>query len=148
GRGLKSRPGPSMPAAVTGAGKLAAMTEFIPPGTRWIELPSPFAMKRGGVLHHGRIAYETWGRRNAADDNSVLILTGLSPDAHAAANPADPGPGWWEAMLGPGKAIDTDRWHVVCVNSLGSCKGSSGPASIDPVTGQAWRLGFPDVAIE
>ncbi|WP_132984876.1 homoserine O-acetyltransferase MetX [Luteimonas terricola] len=124
------------------------MTEFIPPGTRFLELPSPFAMKRGGGLREGRIAYETWGRRNAAGDNSILILTGLSPDAHAAANEADPAPGWWEAMLGPGKAIDTDRWHVVCVNSLGSCKGSSGPASIDPATGQPWRIAFPDVAIE
>lgn len=124
------------------------MTEFIPPGTRWIDMPPAFAMKRGGILRNGRIAYETWGRRNAAGDNSILILTGLSPDAHAAANEADPAPGWWEAMLGPGKAIDTDRWHVVCVNSLGSCKGSSGPASTDPETGDAWRLGFPDVAIE
>ena len=134
--------------ATTVAVRLAAMTEFIPPGTRYLDLPSPLAMKRGGTLLHGRIAYETWGRRNAAGDNSILILTGLSPDAHAAANEADPGPGWWEAMLGPGKAIDTDRWHVVCVNSLGSCKGSSGPASTDPASGQPWRLAFPDVSIE
>ena len=67
--------------------------------------------------------------------NAVLIVTGLSPDAHAAANDANPAAGWWEAMVGPGKAIDTDRWHVICVNSLGSCKGSTGPASIDPATG-------------
>src|SRR5690606_39514167 len=77
---------------------LPAMTEFIPPGTRYVDLPSPFAMKRGGTLAGGRIAYETWGRRNAAGDNSILILTGLSPDAHAAASEADPSPGWWEAM--------------------------------------------------
>ncbi|MEN1940644.1 homoserine O-acetyltransferase [Luteimonas sp. MJ246] len=124
------------------------MTEFIPPGTRFIGLPSPFAMKRGGELLQGRIACETWGRRSASGDNSILILTGLSPDAHAAASADNPSPGWWEAMLGPGKAIDTDRWHVVCVNALGSCKGSSGPASIDPATGRAYGLSFPDVAIE
>jgi homoserine O-acetyltransferase len=105
------------------------MTEFIPPGTRYFDLPSPFAMKRGGELHGARIAYETWGEPNAAKDNAILILTGLSPDAHAAANEANPEAGWWEAMLGPGKPIDTDRWYVVCVNSLGSCKGSTGPAS-------------------
>ena len=128
--------------------KLRGMTEFIPPGTRYVELPSPFAMKRGGTLLQGRIACETWGRRNAAGDNSILILPGLSPDAHAAANEANPAPGWWEAMVGPGKGIDTDRWHVVCVNPLGSCKGSSGPASIDPATGQPWRLAFPEVSIE
>ena len=88
------------------------MTEFIPPGTRFLALPSPFPMKRGGALHGARIAYETWGTLNAARDNAVLILTGLSPDAHAAANAGNPEPGWWEAMLGPGKPIDTDRWFV------------------------------------
>jgi homoserine O-acetyltransferase len=124
------------------------MTEFIPPGTRWVDLPSPFPIKRGGALQSGRIAYETWGQLDAARGNAVLILTGLSPDAHAAASDADPTAGWWEAMVGPGKAIDTDRWYVVCVNSLGSCKGSSGPASIDPATGAAWRLAFPELSIE
>ena len=103
---------------------------------RYCALPSPFAMKRGGALHGARVAYETWGRLNAARDNAVLILTGLSPSAHAASNPDDPSPGWWEAMLGPGKAIDSDRWFVICVNSLGSDKGSTCPASIDPATGQ------------
>ena len=124
------------------------MTEFIPPGTRWIDLPSPFAIKRGGALLSGRIAYETWGRLDDARGNAVLILTGLSPDAHAAASEADPSAGWWEAMVGPGKAIDTDRWYVVCVNSLGSCKGSSGPASPEPATGAPYRLAFPEVSIE
>ena len=124
------------------------MTEFIPPATRYVDLPDRFPMKRGGVLHGGRIAYETWGTRNTAGDNSVLILTGLSPDAHAAANDANPAPGWWEAMLGPGRPIDTDRWHVVCVNSLGSCKGSTGPASVDPATGEPRRLSFPELSIE
>ena len=94
-------------------------------------------MKRGGALHGARVAYETWGTLNAARDNAVLILTGLSPDAHAASNAGNPEPGWWEAMLGPGKPIDSDRWFVICVNSLGSCKGSTGPASINPATGAA-----------
>ncbi|MES5814497.1 homoserine O-acetyltransferase [Pseudoxanthomonas sp. Soil82] len=122
--------------------------EFIPPGTRFHALASPFPMKRGGVLHGARIAYETWGTLSPARDNAVLILTGLSPDAHAASSAADPAPGWWEAMLGPGKAIDSDRWFVVCVNSLGSCKGSTGPASIDPVSGQPYLLSFPELSIE
>jgi homoserine O-acetyltransferase len=124
------------------------MTEFIPPGTRWLDLPSPFAMKRGGTLHGARIAYETWGAPNAARDNAILILTGLSPDAHAAANAGNPEPGWWEAMLGPGKPIDTDRWFVVCVNSLGSCKGSTGPASVNTGTGALYRLDFPELSLE
>ena len=124
------------------------MTEFIPPGTRYVDLPSPFPMKRGGALHGARLAYETWGKLDAERGNAILILPGLSPDAHAAANEADSSPGWWEAMLGPGKAIDTDRWFVVCVNPLGSCKGSTGPASINPATGNTYRLDFPDLSIE
>ncbi len=124
------------------------MTEFIPPGTRWLDLPSPFPMKRGGALNNARVAYETWGTLNAARDNAVLIVTGLSPDAHAASNEGNPEPGWWEQMLGPGKPIDSDRWFVVCVNSLGSCKGSTGPASINPGTGAPYRLSFPDLSIE
>lgn len=124
------------------------MTEFIAPGTRFAPLPSPFAFRRGGSLKQGRMAYETWGALNAKGDNAVLILTGLSPNAHAASSPDNPDKGWWEAMLGPGKAIDTERWFVVCVNTLGSCKGSSGPASIDPDSGQPYRLDFPDLSVE
>ena len=124
------------------------MTEFIPPGTRWHALPSPFAMKRGGDLRDARMAYETWGTLNAARDNAVLIVTGLSPDAHAASNEANPEPGWWDAMVGPGKPIDTDRWFVICVNSLGSCKGSTGPASVNPATGARYGLAFPELSVE
>ncbi|MBS0458100.1 MAG: homoserine O-acetyltransferase [Proteobacteria bacterium] len=124
------------------------MTEFIPPGTRWFELPSPFAMKRGSALHGARLAYETWGTLNPARDNAILILTGLSPSAHVAANAGNPEAGWWEAMCGSGKAIDTDRWFVICANSLGGCKGSTGPASIDPATGSVYRLTFPELSVE
>lgn len=124
------------------------MSEFIPPGTRFFALPSPFPMKRGGVLHGAHLGYETWGRLTPARDNAILILTGLSPSAHAASNPDNSEAGWWEALLGPGKAIDTERWFVICANSLGSCKGSTGAASTDPATGEPYRLDFPDVSIE
>ncbi len=124
------------------------MTEFIPPASRFFPLPSPLSFKRGGALIGARLAYETWGRLSPARDNAILILTGLSPDAHAASHPDDPRPGWWEAMLGPGKPIDSERWFVICINSLGSCKGSTGPASIDPATGEPYRLDFPDLSIE
>jgi homoserine O-acetyltransferase len=115
---------------------------------QYFDLPSPFAMKRGGELRDARLAYETWGSLNAARDNAVLIMTGLSPSAHAARNAGDDSPGWWEDIVGPGKAIDTRRWYVICANSLGSCKGSSGPASINPATGAPWRLAFPDLSLE
>ncbi len=126
----------------------ASAYEFIPPGSRFHALPSPFPMKRGGALHDARVAFETWGTLDADGGNAVLILTGLSPDAHAASGPHDPSPGWWEAMLGPGKPVDTRRWFVVCVNALGSCKGSTGPASLNPATGQPYRLDFPELSIE
>jgi homoserine O-acetyltransferase len=124
------------------------MTEFIPPGTRFVQLPDPFPMKRGGALHGARIAYETWGTLDAARGNAILILPGLSPDAHAASNDNNPADGWWEAMVGPGKPIDTDRWFVVCINPLGSCKGSTGPASPHPDDGQPYRLRFPDLSVD
>jgi homoserine O-acetyltransferase/O-succinyltransferase len=114
----------------------------------YTSLPDPFPMWRGGALHGARIAYETWGKLNGARDNAVLLFTGLSPPAHAAASPADPSPGWWEGMVGPGLAIDSGRFFVICVNSLGSCFGSTGPASIDPATGKPYRLGFPDLSVE
>lgn len=115
---------------------------------RYAPLPDPFPMWKGGVLHGARIAYETWGTLNAARDNALLLFTGLSPPAHAAASPEDSSEGWWEGMIGPRLAIDTERYFVICVNSLGSCFGSSGPASIDPATGQRYRLSFPDLSVE
>ncbi|UXI67074.1 homoserine O-acetyltransferase MetX [Tahibacter amnicola] len=115
---------------------------------QYFDLPSPFPMKRGGVLHGARVAYETWGELNAARDNAILIFTGLSPSAHAASNAEDPSAGWWEDMLGPGRYIDTRRWFVICVNTLGSCKGSTGAASINPATGEPYRLEFPELTLE
>lgn len=111
-----------------------------------IELSSPLEMYRGGRLPKVQLAYETWGQ--ARGDNHVVIFTGLSPDAHAASSPEEPEAGWWEAMVGPGKPIDSDRFHVICFNSLGSCFGSTGPASVNPATGKRWGLDFPLLSIE
>ncbi|HEX4267404.1 MAG TPA: homoserine O-acetyltransferase [Steroidobacteraceae bacterium] len=119
-----------------------------PDARRYATLSDPFPMWRGGALHGAKIAYETWGRLNAARDNAVLLFTGLSPSAHAASSPQDPRDGWWQRMVGAGLAIDTDRFFVVCVNSLGSCFGSTGPASTDPATGRPYRLAFPDLSVE
>jgi homoserine O-acetyltransferase len=111
-------------------------------------LPGPYRMRHGGVLPVVEIAYETWGELAAAKDNVLLLVTGLSPGAHARSSAVDPSPGWWEDMVGPGQAIDTDRFFVVCVNSLGSCHGSTGPASINPATGERYRLAFPALTLE
>lgn len=115
---------------------------------RLLSLPGTFAMHLGGELRDVQIAFETWGKLAPAKDNALLLFTGLSPSAHAASSPADPTPGWWEEMLGPGKPLDTQRFHVVCVNSLGSCFGSTGPSSLNPADGKPYALGFPTLTVE
>ena len=107
-----------------------------------------FPMHRGGSLLNPTIAYETWGRLDADRSNAVLIFTGLSPSAHAASSKEDPAPGWWEEIIGPGKPLDTRRYFVICANSIGSCFGTTGPASIDPATGELYRLRFPVLSLE
>ncbi|MEO0424430.1 MAG: homoserine O-acetyltransferase [Pseudomonadota bacterium] len=113
-----------------------------------MSLGGPFRMRRGGRLDQVEMAYETWGELDAQRSNAVLVMTGLSPSSHAASSLQDPTPGWWEDVIGPGKPIDTDRCFVICVNSLGSCFGSTGPASTDPATGNAYRLNFPVLSLE
>ena len=116
--------------------------------TRTLRIDGEFAMHRGGSLDSPTIAYETWGELNAARDNAIVLFTGLSPSAHAASSPANPAAGWWEDMIGSGLPLDTDRYYVICINSLGSCFGSTGPASTDPATGQRYRLSFPTLTLE
>ncbi len=111
-------------------------------------LPDPFRMHRGGELRGARVAFETWGHLDKNRSNAIMLFTGLSPPAHAASSPADPSQGWWEPMIGPGKALDSNRFFVICINSLGSFFGSTGPASVDPATGKAYRLSFPDLSVE
>ena len=117
-------------------------------GRQHITLKGLFPMRRGGHLQSPTIAYETWGELNDARDNAVLIFTGLSPSAHATSSLKNPSPGWWEEIVGVDRPIDTRRFFVVCVNSIGSCFGSAGPASVDPATGKVYRLNFPVLTLE
>ena len=103
---------------------------------------------RRGVVDTPTIAFETWGSLDPKAANAVLIFTGLSPNAHAASSVQDPASGWWEDVVGPDKPIDTRKYFVICVNSLGSCFGSTGPASINPATGRHYRLDFPVLSLE
>ena len=113
-----------------------------------LKLERPFPMRRGGEMPNVEVAYETWGDPAVRHDNAVLIFTGLSPSAHAASSTEDSSPGWWEDMIGPGRPIDTRRFFVICVNSLGSPFGSTSPISINPATGQPYRLTFPVLTVE
>ena len=115
---------------------------------KYLEVPGRFEMYRGGSLDRPVIAYETWGELNADRDNAVLLFSGMSPSAHAASSPQDPAPGWWEEIVGPGRSIDTRRLFVICINAPGSCFGSTGPASINPHTGELYRLSFPALSLE
>ncbi|NNF17469.1 MAG: homoserine O-acetyltransferase [Gammaproteobacteria bacterium] len=108
----------------------------------------PFCMRRGGQLEQVELAFETWGELDAEHSNAVLIFTGLSPSAHASSSAADPSAGWWEDMVGPGRPVNTDHNFVVCFNSLGSCFGSTGPASINAASGQPYGLDFPVLSLE
>jgi len=115
---------------------------------KFCHFPGRFEMRRGGYLDRPVFAYETWGKRNESRDNAVLIFTGMSPSAHATSSPADPASGWWEEMVGPSRPINTRHYFVICVNSLGSCFGSTGPASIDPATGKPYGVTFPVLSLE
>ena len=109
----------------------------------------PFCLESGATVGPVTIAYETYGRLNADHSNAILICHALSGSAHAAGyhSADDRKPGWWDECIGPGKAFDTDRFFVICSNVIGSCYGSTGPASIDPATGAPYGLTFPVVTI-
>ena len=109
----------------------------------------PFVLEGGGVLHGLSIAYETWGELNPDRSNAVLVCHALTGDAHAAgrSDVGQPTPGWWDPLIGPGRPLDTDRYFVVCVNVLGGCQGTTGPASPDPSTGRPYGSAFPVVSI-
>jgi len=109
----------------------------------------PFALEGGSVLRDIDLAYETWGDLDADGANAVLVCHALTGDSHAAgpSGPGQPTPGWWDDLIGPGRALDTDRYFVVCVNVLGSCRGTTGPASIDPARGRPYGARFPVVTI-
>src|SRR5579862_2057613 len=106
------------------------------------------ALESGACLAPVEIAYQTYGELNAAKSNAILILHAFSGDAHAAGIAHETGkPGWWDNMIGPGKAFDTDKYFMICSNVLGGCQGSTGPASINPATGCPYAMAFPVITI-
>lgn len=113
------------------------------------EPPNELKLKSGVKLGPITLAYETYGTLNKDQSNAILVFHALTGDAHAAFySKGDKNPGWWDPMIGPGKAFDTDKYFVVCANVLGSCKGTTGPSSINPKTGKPYGLSFPVVTIE
>ncbi|MDR6612480.1 MULTISPECIES: homoserine O-acetyltransferase [unclassified Leifsonia] len=125
-----------------------AWKESDPVGDRQFAGIGAFSFESGETLPFVRVAYETWGTLSPERDNAVLVLHALTGDSHAV-GPAGRGhrtPGWWQGIIGPGKAIDTDRWFVVAPNMLGGCQGTTGPASLAP-DGAEWGARFPFTTI-
>ncbi|MDD5722442.1 MAG: homoserine O-acetyltransferase [Syntrophales bacterium] len=110
--------------------------------------PDMLSLESGRKLGPVTLAYETYGRLNDERSNAILVCHALSGDAHAAGyHQGDKDPGWWDALIGPGKAFDTDRFFVICSNVVGGCKGSTGPSSINPETGKPYALDFPFITV-
>jgi homoserine O-acetyltransferase len=151
----------ALPASGTARGSVGVVD------TQYLDLPEPLPLDCGRTLHPVRIAYETYGTLSPARDNVLLVCHALSGDAHAAGIARTPPPestrdgfgaedrdgssgkglGWWDGMIGPGKAFDTDRFFVVSTNLLGGCRGTTGPASIDPQTGRPYGPRFPVITV-
>ena len=117
---------------------------------RVVEPDAPLRLKCGKDLSPIDVAYETYGQLNEQKDNAVLICHALSGNAHAAGynSTEDTKPGWWDIMVGPGKAIDTNKYYVICSNFLGGCSGTTGPSDTNPTTGKPYGLDFPIITIE
>src|SRR5689334_5962154 len=149
------------PASTLAAGSVGTVE------TQYLNLPEPVRLDCGRELHPVRVAYETYGTLSPRRDNVILVCHALSGDAHAAGfaktppeastrdgfaaddrdETADKGLGWWDGMIGPGKAFDTDRYFVVSTNLLGGCRGTTGPSSTDPATGRPYGLDFPVITV-
>jgi homoserine O-acetyltransferase len=112
---------------------------------RYLTFEDPLELELGGTIQDVTVAYETYGQVNAAKDNAILICHALSGDSHVARHDADDEPGWWDIAVGPGKPIDTDQYFVICPNALGSCRGTTGPNNIDPLTGKRYGADFPTI---
>jgi homoserine O-acetyltransferase len=151
----------SQPAPTLAAGSVGVVE------TRYLDLPEPVRLDSGRELHPVRVAYETYGTLSPERDNVILVCHALSGDAHAAGVAKAPpeagtrdgfgaeerdgaigkGLGWWDGMIGPGKAFDTDRYFVVSTNLLGGCRGTTGPSSINPATGEPYGPDFPVITV-
>lgn len=128
-------------AAATGSAGIVAPRDFVH--------AQPFTFQSGQTLPGFTLRYETYGTLNATRDNAILICHALSGDHHCAGRHSadDRKPGWWDNLIGPGKAVDTSRFFVICTNCLGGCSGTTGPSSLNPATGRSYGIDFPFVTI-
>ncbi|MEJ2109052.1 MAG: homoserine O-acetyltransferase, partial [Acidobacteriota bacterium] len=110
-----------------------------------LEIREALDLELGDAIPHATVAYETYGDLNEAKDNAILICHALSGDSHVARHNKHDDPGWWDLVVGPGKAIDTDLYFVICPNALGGCRGTTGPNSLNPKSGKRYGDIFPTI---
>jgi homoserine O-acetyltransferase len=122
-------------------------TDALSAEARSVDLDGSIQLERGGALSQVRVTYETYGQLSANGDNAVLVCHALTGDSHAARHHPDDVPGWWEPVVGPGKAVDTNRYFVICPNILGGCRGTTGPNSINPDTHRLYGADFPLITV-
>lgn len=132
---------------ITGVNGPMPILEKIPVGTSFFRPAEPLKLESGSELSNMVLAYETWGALNEDKSNAIVLHHALSVSSHARSTDENPDRGWWEEMIGPGKALDTDRYFIICMNNLGSCFGSSGPVSVKPDSDHQYRADFPDITI-
>lgn len=113
------------------------------PGAKLLHIDQPFELEFGGVLPELHIAYETLGTLNEAKDNAIFVCPAFSAHSHIRSHEGDPTPGWWERIVGPGLAFDTNQYFVICASLLGSCYGTTGPTCTNPETGEPYAASFP-----
>lgn len=118
-----------------------------PSSYRTFNSKDPLSLVYAPPLPQFDIAYETWGTLSPDKDNVILLHTGLSASSHAASTELNEAEGWWERFIGPGRALDTNQFFVICTNVLGGCYGTTGPSSIDPTTSEYYATRFPVVSI-
>ncbi|MEN6451954.1 MAG: homoserine O-acetyltransferase [Thermoguttaceae bacterium] len=111
------------------------------------KLGGPLNLELGRTLPEVNVVYETYGRLNADRDNAVFVCHAISGDSHVARHDEEDDPGWWDVLVGPGKALDTDRYFVICPNVLGGCRGTTGPHSVNPETGRPYGTDFPVITV-
>lgn len=117
--------------------------------TKYFNISEEIELDSGETLKDVTVAYETYGELNKEKSNAILICHALTGDAHAAGwHEGDRKPGWWEMVIGPGKALDSEKYFIICSNVLGGCKGTTGPSSINPKTGKEYGLDFPVITIK
>ena len=117
--------------------------------TKFFNIDEPFILESGKSLEKITVAYETYGELNNEKNNAILVCHALTGDAHAAGwHDGDRKPGWWEIVIGPGKVLDTEKYFIICSNVLGGCKGTTGPSSINPSTGEEYGIDFPVITIK